>query len=763
MRAGLWRPLHNKVFAFACAFVAPAYAQTPAPLAAPDLPLGVAGSVNALVRQPDGGLVFGGRFTMVDGVARRNIARLTPDGTLDPDWNPSANDQVDVLATDAAGNVYAGGRFTAIGGRSRHFLAKLAAGGSGAVFADWDPDVDGGEHDADTSPVSALAVDPDGSLFVGGDFHSIGGLARHYVAKLSGSGTGAADAVWNVPLLASVAALVVGTDGAIYVAPHGIGMFNLMIQKFSTIGRGEPLADWQPASIVGTADRLALDADGTLYASGMFVHDNTDHRTLIRFMRTGHGMIDVDWNPGPPYVVATALATDTAGSVYVGHSQGIVRWPTARLMTYSDRDFAADGAVNAIVGSASGPITIAGSFTTLDRQEALGLARFGDGSRSLFALASVELPGKANVMAYESDGSLVVGGRFVRAGATARRNILRLDPQGELDPRWNPGADEEIVAVAVDEDDRVYAAEGRRPWPANEIFPTRIFRISEGRVDPTWHASLFGEVNVLAIARGAPGGIYVGGAFAEIGGVIRACVARLSADDGALDPNWDAGEHVRIDALVVDRDGTVYIGGLLGRYGDPSHSPIAKLSAITGQPDSGWSPPVQGEVEALAITLDGSSLYAAVDQGDSHRIVRIRSDGTLDPDWLIDSNDDVRTLVIDDSGALYAGGMFTHLGEQPRAFVGRIAGIPPVVDRQWNPSADDTVAAIVSGSYARIHVGGAFTSIGGQTRIGLVTLPSPWLPGHPQHSRPELLPPPPTPSSERLRKEPASTASSKQR
>jgi beta-propeller uncharacterized protein DUF5122 len=41
------------------------------------------GAVLVVVAQPDGKILVGGSFTTVLGVARNNIARLNPDGTLD--------------------------------------------------------------------------------------------------------------------------------------------------------------------------------------------------------------------------------------------------------------------------------------------------------------------------------------------------------------------------------------------------------------------------------------------------------------------------------------------------------------------------------------------------------------------------------------------------------------------------------------------------------------------------------------------------------
>src|SRR5690606_41687065 len=47
------------------------------------------------------------------------------------------------------------------------------------------------------SPVQPLAVNNSGMVYAGGFFNNIGGKPRDYIARLSGSGTGAADANWN--------------------------------------------------------------------------------------------------------------------------------------------------------------------------------------------------------------------------------------------------------------------------------------------------------------------------------------------------------------------------------------------------------------------------------------------------------------------------------------------------------------------------------------------------------------------------------------
>ena len=103
-----------------------ASAQSPPPLAHQDLGLRVEGVVNAIAVQPDGGVIFGGIFSSVNGIARANIARRLPGGGLDPDWAPAVAGDVRHLASDGSGAVYVAGAFTLIGGVERSWIAKLA-------------------------------------------------------------------------------------------------------------------------------------------------------------------------------------------------------------------------------------------------------------------------------------------------------------------------------------------------------------------------------------------------------------------------------------------------------------------------------------------------------------------------------------------------------------------------------------------------------------------------------------------------------------
>lgn len=154
-------------------------------------PLGANSDVHCMAS--DGANLFlGGNFTNIGGVGRGRLAKLAlaNPGTVDATWNPNANNIVHAIQFDGAGNLYAGGDFTImIGGQSRNRLAKLSTSGAGAADAIWDP--------SPSSTVYSLLLSGL-DLFVGGNFTMISGQARSRIAKLTTTGVGAADAGWVV-------------------------------------------------------------------------------------------------------------------------------------------------------------------------------------------------------------------------------------------------------------------------------------------------------------------------------------------------------------------------------------------------------------------------------------------------------------------------------------------------------------------------------------------------------------------------------------
>ena len=93
--------------------------------------LGTEGSVRTILLQPDGKILIGGNVRMVNGIARGGVARLNSDGTLDLGFNAGKgfDNLVSALEQDSAGNVFVGGAFLKFNGGARKYLVKLNANG----------------------------------------------------------------------------------------------------------------------------------------------------------------------------------------------------------------------------------------------------------------------------------------------------------------------------------------------------------------------------------------------------------------------------------------------------------------------------------------------------------------------------------------------------------------------------------------------------------------------------------------------------------
>jgi uncharacterized delta-60 repeat protein len=135
-------------------------------------------SISAIATLPDGKILIGGDFRIVNGTNRSRVARLSPDGSLDLSFDPGQgpNLHVGLILPQADGKAILGGFFTTVGGQPRNYFARLAAEGS------LDPNFQIGL--GANLPVYALALQEDNKLLLGGSFQYIDNQLRSHVARL---------------------------------------------------------------------------------------------------------------------------------------------------------------------------------------------------------------------------------------------------------------------------------------------------------------------------------------------------------------------------------------------------------------------------------------------------------------------------------------------------------------------------------------------------------------------------------------------------
>ncbi|MBP7154460.1 MAG: delta-60 repeat domain-containing protein [Flavobacteriales bacterium] len=156
------------------------------------------GSINCMVRQPDGNLVIGGSFTDFNGTDQPFLARVTNSGALDPtfDVGTSTSGGILAMALQSDGHILLGGSFFDYNELQAQDVARVNSDGS--LDLNWSTGtgafgLDNGVYD--------MALQPDGSLIIGGEFTGFNGTTRNYVARLmGGTGTPVSDIQGELPL-----------------------------------------------------------------------------------------------------------------------------------------------------------------------------------------------------------------------------------------------------------------------------------------------------------------------------------------------------------------------------------------------------------------------------------------------------------------------------------------------------------------------------------------------------------------------------------
>jgi len=169
------------------------------------------GAVNAIAIQTDGKIVIGGAFTTVNGATRNRIARLNADGSLDNTFQnglTGASSNVRCIQIQSDGKILIGGDFTTVNGTSRSYVARLTT--TGAL------DTGFNSYPGANGAVYALAVQPDGNVLIGGTFSAYASANLSRVARLYPDGT--RDTTFtNFGINSIIQTVAVQSDGGILI------------------------------------------------------------------------------------------------------------------------------------------------------------------------------------------------------------------------------------------------------------------------------------------------------------------------------------------------------------------------------------------------------------------------------------------------------------------------------------------------------------------------------------------------------------------
>ena len=282
-----------------------------------------------------------------------------------------------------------------------------------------------------------------------------------------------------------------------------------------------------------------------------------------------------------------------------------------------------------------GKIIIGGDFTMVNGVAALRVARLNaDGTPDPTFKVGLGADGAGDskavrVIAVQPDGKIVVGGSFTTFNALPRKYLVRLQPDGSVDPTFvGPDFTQpnswKVSSLALQPDGRILVG-GRFFFGTEQLTQkSGIIRVlATGGLDPSFvtdrGASAFGNPGwiqeVRTIALQSNGQIVIGGDFNGFGGTTllvnfkRNRLARLNAN-GSLDgfnPNVDPSINYptpdsSVGASFIQADGNILIGGKFLSVTGAAVNSFARLGS-GGAIDSSFNVGTGSTAEVYDITM----------------------------------------------------------------------------------------------------------------------------------------------------------------
>ncbi len=342
--------------------------------------------VNAVVVQPDGGILIGGYFTSVNGTNRDIITRLNSDGSLDLSFNTPVQSNANfgsviAIALQPDGKILVGGHFL-IGTDVKNVVRLNANGSLDGTFS---PNETGGSF------VDTIVLQPDGKVIIGGQIGNYDNVSGRGIVRLNSNGTLDTPLGLNANLQNTVFSIALQTDGKIIVGGNYFVIGSTPQQN--NIARLNANGTLDSTFAIGSgADNqvqgVAVQPDGKILVGGSFANFNgTTQNQIVR--------LNVDGSFDPSF---TASITGSSGV-----------W-TIKLQP--DGKILLGGAVGFVNGINRRGIARLNANGSLDSFYPMGGA---GGANNL--VRAVDL---------QADGKVLIGGDFTLVGSVSRSRIARL-------------------------------------------------------------------------------------------------------------------------------------------------------------------------------------------------------------------------------------------------------------------------------------------------------------------------------------------------
>jgi uncharacterized delta-60 repeat protein len=437
------------------------------------------------------GKIIASVSTINDGVVK--LVRLNSDGSSDNSFyigsGTPSNFYLDKYAVQPDGRLLVGGWFVYYNEKVVRSAMRLYDDGT------YDPSFNGGTTGSD-GEVNDIIMLPDGKMIIEGTFSEYNDVPTR-LARLNANGTIDTSFACNISTYSNpkpINAIALQPDGKILVGGStftGGGVSNAFKRLNSD---GSIDSSFNYTIITETIDAIAVQPDGKILISGKFPAN-------FPFLP-------------PDYKVIRLNANGTVDTTFDANSKG-------------------NSNIYKIIMQPDGKIVLSGAFTTYNNTPAVHMVRLeANGAIDTAFNVGLGFNDFINSIVLQPDGKILACGRFSSFNGMPANRLVRLNPNGTIDPTFNIGS-----------------------GPSSDLY---------------------------TIALQPDGKILVGGLFTTFNNQAKYFIVRLNGN-GSLDNSFNTvggGPDYSVSKIIMQADGKPIIGGLFVNYNGIGRNRILRLNPV---------------------------------------------------------------------------------------------------------------------------------------------------------------------------------------
>ena len=428
-----------------------------------------------------------------------------------------------------------------------------------------------------------------------------------------------------------------------------------------------------------------------------FYYNNTSYYPRLEYtIDTGYGEI-----------INGVIAANINKIIDVGrlNVERVIDTPSSLDPFNSNIGAAFDDYLYSIAEQSDGKLVIVGGFEAFKGSTKKGIIRLnsnGNEDTSFYTnIGTGFLNGTFRSFQYDvvvqSDGKILVGGNFDSLNGTARKRLVRLNSNGTVDTSFytNLGTSFSSLYVrrmAIQSDGKIVVVGRFTSFNGN----TRRYIIrlnSNGTEDTSFYTNLgTGFTNAgLGLSTAAiqsDGKIIVGGSSTTFKGNTRKYLVRLNSS-GTEDTSFytnlgtsfggSGGYTIRVEIVRIQSDGKILVGGNFDTFNGNTRKRLVRLNS-NGTEDTSFYTNLgtgfSGAVETITLQSDGKILvggaFSNLNGNSAYKLlVRLNSTGTVDTAFQGNGtpNSDIHHIIEDSGNDLIAGGQFTTVDGTARNYI----------------------------------------------------------------------------------------------